>query len=84
MKIIIIMICKIVRVEKLMCQNFMRLTERIKSKKKKKTSVLRYSTSRKPVQCTRKLMKMRYKERTEFTSNPVLRNSPSTHYMSIK
>ena len=37
--IIIIMMCKIMRVEKLMCPNFMRSIERIKSKKKKKKKI---------------------------------------------
>ena len=47
--------CEIVRTQKLIWHNIMRST------KSQKVSVLHYSTSRKHVRCTGKLLKMKYK-----------------------
>jgi hypothetical protein len=47
--------CKIVRFQKLMWRNMMRST------KSQKALVLHYSTSRKPVRCTGKLLKIKSK-----------------------
>ena len=47
--------CKIVRFQKLMWRNMMRST------KSKKVSILHYSTSRKLVRCTGKLLKIKSK-----------------------
>ena len=47
--------CKIVRTQKLMWRNIMRST------KSQKASILHYSTSRKPVRCTKKPLKLRSK-----------------------
>ena len=47
--------CKIVRFQKLMWRNMMSTT------KSQKASVLHYSTSCKPMRCTRKLLKIKSK-----------------------